>query len=168
MELIEAIMSRTSAARLREPGPSAAHLEVMLAAADRAPDHGRLKPWRVQVLDQAARIRLGEAALAARRRRDPQAPEDALRMEREKYLRSPCLVVVGCVIRRDQPKVPEVEQLLAAGAAVQNLCLAAHALGYGAMWKTGPAAYEPEVKQAVGLAPQDHLVAILHLGTRDN
>ncbi|MDE2305035.1 MAG: nitroreductase family protein, partial [Gammaproteobacteria bacterium] len=84
------------------------------------------------------------------------------------YLRSPCLVVVGCVIRRDQPKVPEVEQLLAAGAAVQNLCLAAHALGYGAMWKTGPAAYEPEVKQAVGLAPQDHLVAILHLGTRDH
>ena len=67
---------------------------------------------------------------------------------------------------RDNPKVPEIEQMLAAGAAVQNLWLAAHALGYGVMWKTGPAAYDAAVKAAVGLQPEDHIVAIMHLGTR--
>ena len=67
---------------------------------------------------------------------------------------------------REHAKVPEIEQISAAAAAAQNLFLAAHALGYGVMWKTGPAAYDPGVKDAVGLQPQDHIVAIMHLGTR--
>jgi len=86
--------------------------------------------------------------------------------ERDKIWRSPTVLVVGCVVVRDHPKVPEIEQVLSAGAAVQNMFLAAHDLGYGVMWKTGPAAYEPGVKRAVGLAQEDHIVAILHLGTR--
>jgi nitroreductase len=70
------------------------------------------------------------------------------------------------VVTPNHPKVPEVEQLLASGAAAQNLFLAAHALGYGVMWKTGPAAYDAGVKASVGLTPADHIVGIMHLGTR--
>ncbi len=62
--------------------------------------------------------------------------------------------------------MPEIAPISAAAAAAQNLFLAAHALGYGVMWKTGPAAYDAAVKDAVGLQPQDHIVAIMHLGTR--
>ena len=51
------------------------------------------------------------------------------------------------------------------GAAVQNLLLAAHALGYGAVWKTGPAAYDPHVKTAMGLRADDHIIAMVHIGT---
>ena len=68
-------------------------------------------------------------------------------------------------VRRDLPKVPEIEQVIAAGAAVENLLLAAVDLGIGAMWKTGPAAYSARVKTAVGLASDDHIVAIIHLGS---
>ena len=118
VETIETIMTRASAARLTAPGPTPEHLATILAAADRAPDHGRLKPWRLIVPDGPARQRFAEAVVEARRRRDPAADPEALQKEREKFLRSPVLMIVGCVVRRDHPKVPELEQILAAGAAV--------------------------------------------------
>jgi len=168
MELLDGLISRTSAGRLAAPGPTPEQLSRMLEAAARAPDHGRLRPWRLIVLDDARRSAFAAAAIAGRRQRAPVPTEEQLRIEGEKIWRSPTIVVVGCVIDRVQTKVPEVEQLLAAGAAAQNLMLAAHGLGLGAMWKTGPAAYDPGVRQAVGLAPEDHIIAIMHLGTRVN
>jgi nitroreductase len=92
--------------------------------------------------------------------------DEQLAAEREKIDRSPTIVVVGCAVNREQSKIPEMEQFAAVSAAVQNLFLSAHDLGYGVMWKTGAAAYDPHVKAAVGLKPDDHIVAILHLGTR--
>ena len=166
MELIDAITTRASAARLTAPGPTPEHLAVLLDAANHAPDHGRMRPWRVIVLDGERRAGFAAAAVEARRRRAPPPTAEQLLAEREKFMRSPAMLVVGCVVRRDQQKVPEIEQVLAAGAATQNLILAAHALGYGAMWKTGPAAYEAAVKASVGLRADDHIVAIVHLGTR--
>jgi len=166
MELIEAILTRTSSGRLSLPGPTPEHLALIVKAASHAPDHGRLKPWRVIALDPAARRTFEDAVVEARRRRLPVPTAEQLEIERAKISRSPTLVVVGCVVTPDHPKVPAVEQLLAAGAAAQNLFLAAHALGYGVMWKTGPAAYETGVKAAVGLGADDHIVGIMHLGTR--
>ncbi len=77
--------------------------------------------------------------------------DEQVELEREKIRRSPCIVIVGCAVKRDFAKVPEIEQVIAAGAAAQNLFLAAHALGYGVMWKTGAAAYDAGVKAVVGL-----------------
>jgi nitroreductase len=150
---------------LAAPGPSPADLERILAAAERAPDHGRMKPWQLLVLDDAARHRFAGAAAEAKRRRSSSMSEEQLAAEREKMLRSPTLVVVGCVVR-ENPKVPEIEQVIAAGAAAENLFLAAHDLGYGVMWKTGAAAYDPDVKALLGLKATDHIVGIMHLGTR--
>jgi nitroreductase len=166
MELFDAISTRASAARLAEPGPTPEHLLRILEAATHAPDHGRLKPWRLIVLHQAARHQFADAVVAARRSRLPEPTEEQLELEREKLWRSPTLVVVGCALVRDNPKVPEVEQVLSVGAAAQNMFLAAHALGYGVMWKTGPAAYDDRVKRSVGLQAHDHIVAIMHFGTR--
>jgi nitroreductase len=166
MELFDAIDSRSSAARLTEPGPSAAHLERLLEAAAHAPDHGRLKPWRLIEVNGAAREPFASAAANAKRLRVPTLTDEQVQLERQKIMQSPCIVVVGCAVKKDNPKVPEIEQVIAAGAAAQNLFLAAHALGYGVMWKTGAAAYDSQVKSAVGLGADDHIVAILHLGTR--
>ncbi len=166
MELFEALNSRTSAGKLAPPGPTPEELARMLDAAARAPDHGRLKPWRLIVLDDRLRKAFSEAAVAARRARPPEATEEQLRIEGEKIWRSPLVVIVGCVVDQHHAKVPEVEQVIAAGAAAQNLMLAGHALGYGVMWKTGPAAYDAGVKKAVGLSPADHIIAVMHFGTR--
>jgi nitroreductase len=165
MDLLTAIETRSSAARLAAPGPTAEDLKRILAAAERAPDHGRMKPWRLVVLDGSGRERFAAAAAEAKRRRTESMNDEQLAAERDKQLRSPTLVVVGCAVR-DNPKVPEIEQVIAAGAAAQNLFLAAHDLGYGVMWKTGAAAYDADVKALVGLKAADHIVGIMHLGTR--
>ena len=165
MDLLTAIETRSSAARLAAPGPTASDLARILAAAARAPDHGRMKPWHLIVLEGADREPFAAAAVEAKRRRIASMSGEQLAAEREKVLRSPTLVVVGCTVR-ENPKVPEIEQVIAAGAAAQNLFLAAFDLGYGVMWKTGAAAYDPDVKAVVGLKTADHIVGIMHLGTR--
>jgi len=166
MELFDAIETRSSAGRLTEPGPSTEEIERLLQAATRAPDHGRIKPWRFFVLGAADREAFATAAALAKRARTPAMTEEQVAAEREKILRSPTLIVAGCAVERTQVKVPEIEQVIAVGAAVENLFLAAHGLGYGVMWKTGAAAYDAGVKAVVGLRPDDHIVAILHVGTR--
>jgi nitroreductase len=165
MELFSAVETRTSAARLAEPGPSPEELDRLLQAAGRAPDHGRLKPWRFIVLTDTLREAFTAAAAEAKLARLPMTPEQ-LAAEREKMNRSPTIVVIGCAVNRTQTKIPEIEQVIAVGAAAQNLFLAAHDMGYGVMWKTGAAAYDPAVKATVGLRPDDHIVAIMHLGAR--
>jgi nitroreductase len=165
MELLTAIETRASAGRLTTPGPSPEDLARILAAAARAPDHGRMKPWHLRVLEGSDREAFAAAAAQAKRRRTASMSDEQLAAEREKMLRSPTLIVVGCTVR-ENPKVPEIEQVIAAGAAAENLFLAAHDLGYGVMWKTGAAAYDPDVKAVVGLRATDHIVGIMHVGTR--
>jgi nitroreductase len=138
---------------------------LILHAASRAPDHGRLKPWKLIVLEGSNREPFAAAAAQAKRRRTPALTDEQVAADRDKILRSPTLIVAGCSVRA-HPKVPEIEQVIATGAAVENLFLAAHGLGYGVMWKTGAAAYDPEVKSTLGLDPADHIVGIIHLGTR--
>lgn len=163
MDLLEGIQSRTSPLKLSAPAPSAAHLEQIVRAATRAPDHGRLRPWRFAVFEGAAREKLGDAMANCLRSRVPNSPQEHLDAERGKAMRAPTIVVVGAKISKG--KIPEIEQVNAVSAGVQNMLLAAHALGYGAMWKTGAAAYDPGVKALVGLAPEDHIVALVYLGT---
>lgn len=166
MELFAAVQTRSSAARLAQPGPSPQDLDRLLQAAARAPDHGRLKPWRFIILKDAMREAFTAAAAEAKRARLPDMTPEQCAVEREKMNRSPTIVIVGCAVNREQSKMPEIEQVVAVGAAAQNLFLAAHDLGYGVMWKTGAAAYDAAVKAVVGLRPDDHIVAIMHLGTR--
>lgn len=164
MDLFTAIDTRASAVKLSEPAPTTEHLQRIIDAGARAPDHGKLSPWRFVVLGNHARQQLGEIMAQGLLARDPDADDEQLQRERNKVGRAPCIVAVAAHITHPH-KVPASEQIHAAVAAVQNMFLAAHALGYGAMWKTGPAVYSPQAKQLLGLNEQDHIVALLYLGT---
>lgn len=164
MDAIDAILGRRSAKTLAEPAPDQGSLELLLECACRAPDHGRLRPWRFIVIRGTARERLGELMAEQLRRKQPAASAEALQRERQKPLRAPLIVVVAAV-RNAAAKIPPVEQILAAGAAAQNMMLAAPALGFGAMWKTGDAAYDDTIKVALGLEAGDAIVGFLYLGT---
>lgn len=161
--MIEGIVSRTSALKLTTPGPSREHIEQIIRAGTRAPDHGRLRPWRFVVLEGEARKQLGTAMANILRTKMPDAAQAQLDGQAAKPLRAPTIIAIGAKISKG--KIPEIEQLAAVAAAIQNMFLAAHALGYGAMWKTGAAAYDAGVKQLLGLAPEDHIVGFLYLGT---
>jgi len=100
---------------------------------------------------------------AALREKTPDADAEALARESSKAWRSPLLIVVSAAIQV-HPKVPEVEQLVAVGAAIQNLWLAAETLGLGVAWKTGSHAYHSGVKAALGLAPDEHIIGFVHVG----
>lgn len=167
MEALDAILSRRSvpARQLVEPAPSDAELAEVFAAAVTAPDHGAIRPWRFAVIRGAALERLADLFGEATRRRDPSAVEEVIEEARKKALRSPLVIAVWAEIREDHPKVPPIEQIVSAGAAVQNMLLALHAKGYGAIQLTGPNAHDPFVKAAFGLQPKDELVGFVYVGT---
>lgn len=164
MDAIEALTTRVSAGPLTDPGPDDHALRQILAAAMRAPDHGRLRPWRFAIVRGDARAQLGQLMASTVRKRMPDIPDAQLERERMKPMRAPMIIVVGCRID-SHSKIPATEQVISAGAAAQNIMLAAHALGFGCAWKTGDAAYDPDVKAAFGLEPTDMIVAFMYLGT---
>lgn len=165
MELLSAIETRTTALKLKDPAPTRAQVEQLIKAATRAPDHGRLRPWRFIVLQGQGRAILGDAMAQLLRELVPDADAERVETERGKSLLTPLIIVVAAKITKT--RVPDVEQIWAVSAAVQNMLLVAHSMGLGAMWKTGPGAHNAGVKQALGLAPEDHIVAFLHLGAID-
>jgi len=164
MDALELLHTRASAVKLQEPGPGADHLDAIFRSAVRAPDHGRRRPWRFLVIANAHRERFGDVMAELLKADKPDTPPDMLQKEREKALRAPLIIVTVARIKADD-KIPEVEQLLSAAAAAQNIMLAAHALGYGAMWKTGDAAYDVRMKRALGLEAGDSIVGFIYIGT---
>jgi nitroreductase len=164
MDSIELLRSRYSASKLGAPGPSAEAVEAMLEAAARAPDHGRLHPWRLILIEGDARRSLGKILAESLARRNPLAGEQVLAREREKALRAPLIIVVATRCDRSG-KTPIVEQIVSAGCAAHSLMLAAFAQGLGAFWRTGEAAYDEAVKGALGVGSDDLIIGFIYVGT---
>ncbi|WP_407315783.1 nitroreductase family protein [Pseudomonas sp. nanlin1] len=164
MEALDALLQRVSVGRLVDPAPTVAQREVMFQAALRAPDHGQLRPWRFLTVEGEARAQLGELLAEAVRRKSPDADQAAIDKALGMPLRAPLLVVVIARLQA-HPKVPESEQLLAAGCAAHGILLAAYAQGVGAVWRTGELSYAPVVAQGLGLEAGEQIIGFLYLGT---
>jgi nitroreductase len=161
---IAILLSRASIKGLGEPGPGDAELRTIFEAAARAPDHGKLRPWRFFVVRGDARRRLSDLFVAGVKRREPGATEAQVEKEREKPLRAPVTIAVVAKIVAGH-KIPEIEQTLSAGAAAMNILNAVHALGFAAKWVTGANCYDPEFKRDFGLDGTDQLIGFIHVGT---
>jgi nitroreductase len=163
MDVFEAISGRQSVSKVQQTPVPQDVVEKLLKAAVQAPNHHRVRPWRFFVLEGEARERLGEAMAQGLLKRQPESPVEMLGIERKRPLRAPLLVAVAVDLPAD-PKVVLEENICAAAAAVQNLLLAAHALGLGAMWRTGPAATDPQVKAFFGLSSETPLIGFIYVG----
>lgn len=147
---------------LTGPGPDRATLERLLTAALRVPDHGKLEPWRLIVIEGAARIRLADLA-QARGAALGLAPERVAKTVAA--LRDPPVTVAVIAVPRPTDKVPEWEQVLSAGAACLSLVNAALAQGLGAVWLTGFCAYDPDFgREGLGLTAGERVAGFIHIG----
>jgi nitroreductase len=149
---------------LGEPGPGQAEIETLLTIAARVPDHGKLAPWRFVLIEGEARHRLGDTLATLFQADQPDADAEKVATERARFAQAPLVVAV---VSRAVPhvKIPDWEQVLSAGAVCMNLLNASSALGYGAAWLTGWAAYDRRVLDALGLAPDERIAGFIHIGT---
>jgi nitroreductase len=152
-------------AMMSEPGPTPAELEQILTIAARVPDHKALAPWRFIVFEGDARLRFGEVLAKTLLAEEKEPPSEVrLDTERARFARTPTVVaVISRVV--ENPGAPEWEQILSAGAATYNLCLAANAMGFGTNWVTGWYSFSPGIAKALGLAAHERVAGFVHIGT---
>lgn len=166
--LIGWINSRRSMGNLDMPAPTRAQIEAAIECAATAPDHKKLNPWRFIVTQGEARHKLGQALLEAAQAKAEQEGEVLSEKDLEKTqnmpLRAPLIITVVTKIQ-DHYKVPPFEQILSAGAAVQNLILALKAQGFSTVWRTGLLCNEPAVKAYFEVGSDDYVTAFVYTGT---
>lgn len=167
-QVINWIKSRRSIGNLTIPAPSQSQIEAAIECAMTAPDHKKLQPWRFIVTEGSKRHDLGRALLAAaaaKAEREGTELDEATANKTSKMpLRAPMIISVVTRIQYHE-KVPQFEQLLSAGAAVQNLILALKAQGFNTVWRTGPLANEPAVKSYFNVGAEDYVTAMVYVGS---
>jgi len=155
------VSKRMSNPFLQAPPPKLDDVEYMIQAANRAPDHGNLSPYRFIVVNTEHLEQLGKLFLKA-------SPNDLSALQSEKILnmpkRAPMVIIsIACFI--EHPKTPKSEQLITAGLAVHQLCLAAKELGFDSMWRTGALAYNQDLYSLLNLAQDEEITGFIYLGT---
>lgn len=167
MDTIDLLLTRRSvvAKDMGEPGPDDATLDKILGAGIRVPDHGKLGPWRIQVLRKAGQKALGDVLAQIYAADNPGAEERLVEAERQRPQRAPILLAVTARIDPHHPKIPVMEQQLSGGALCQNILVAAHASGFVAQWLTEWPAFHPEVRKALGHAPETEIIGFIYIGT---
>ena len=149
---------------LTAPVPDRAALTAILTAALRVPDHGKLEPWRLIVLERAALARLADLVTTLGIGGDAEGVAKA-----RGHLGTSSLAVVVVASPKESPKIPVIEQTLSAGALCVGIVNAAHAAGWGACWLTGAPAHDRAfMDQGLGLAPPEWVAGIVHIGTIGN
>lgn len=175
--VLAAIRERRSQGKVAAERPPREAIEEILEAATWAPNHRLTEPWRFVVLAGEARRAFGEVLAEGQRREAPTAigggdaetvaaaaaAATSAAKAATKPLRAPVVIAVA-VEPATGPKIVESEEVAAGAAAVQNMLLAAHALGLATIWRTGAPTYDPAVKAFFGLAPTAHLLGFVYVG----
>jgi nitroreductase len=166
MEIFEAIHGRLTTSKVKPDALPREVVEKLLSAGAQAPNHYKARPWRFVVLTGDGRKKLGDVMAASFLDRNPATPPEGLDKTRALPLRAPVVIAIGA----DKPadtKIIEIENVSSASAAAQNILLAAHAQGLGAIWRTGEWARDSKVKEFLGFAEDQHIVGFIYVGYPD-
>jgi len=177
MTAIELLLQRQSCPYLTSPAPSVPDLDNILSAGMRVPDHGCLQPWHFTVIQDKGLARLSDLFVEAvnleidsdtsKNSDTAKAASDLdkkLTKTKKMPFRAPMVIVISTKYQKHE-KVPKTEQLIAAGCATHAMQMAAFALGYGAVWRTGAFAYNTHVAAGLNIGSGNDVVGYLYVGT---
>lgn len=151
--------------RLGNPGPSDSQKNQILLAANAAPDHGRMVPWRFIEISETSRKSLGEVFAQCLLERDQSASLIQLQEAREKALRGPLLLLAIANYVDDANEVSKEEKLVSLGCAIQNILLSAYALGFGSGLSSGKALQSPRFRSLFHLTDHEDPICFITIGT---
>ncbi len=162
---VEFFLERRSrpAKTLTGPAPNQDELKILLTAAARMPDHGKLEPWRFIIFEDKAMKRLVKLI---------KSRGEQLGKEPEKILKTITALQTGATMvavvfsPKESKKIPEVEQILSAGAVCLSLLNVALASGWGANWLTDWIATDSTfLNQGLNLTSKEFVAGYIHIGT---
>lgn len=162
MDALELLLNRRSASRLTAPAPAGEVLDHIIHAGMRAPDHGALQPWRFVLIENEGLVRFSQ--LLQKAVQQDGADETVLEKAKQAPFRAPLIITVIAHVT-ENAKVPNWEQVVSAGCAVQAMQMAALAQGFNGIWRTGSWTHHPVVRQGFACREQDEIVGFLYLGT---
>ena len=152
--------------RLVAPGLGDAQLQALLSLAAAAPDHDQIGPWRFVLVPAESRHLLAQAFGAALQERDPGATAEELSKATEKAYRAPTLLIAIVRLGGDAaPEIPALERAVSFGAAIQNILLGVHALGFGAGLTSGKAMASRQMRELCELSEHEQAVCCINIGT---
>lgn len=168
IDFAEALISsrqNISPKRLVEPAPRSDQMESIFRAAAAAPDHGLIRPWRFVLVPQNRRTELAEVFALSLIDRDPGATLEQIESAREKAHRAPCLFMVIARLGASEPPIPALERMVSVGAAVQNMLLCAHSMGFGSGLTSGQALQSPRMRNLFSLMEGEEAVCCVNMGS---
>ncbi|WP_338333052.1 nitroreductase [Acetobacter sp. LMG 32666] len=161
MTPMDMLLSRASTDRLQAPAPTPEQLTDILATAMRAPDHGRVQPWRYVVIEGADRPALAERIVASMARVEPDAPAAKIEKRRSRFATMPMIIALGMRLHPEH-KIPLWEQEMCVAAGAMNILNALHATGFGGVWVSGALVDDAALAADLGVA---RLAGFLFVGT---
>lgn len=143
-------------------------VKELMELAHWAPTHGRTEPWQFHVYTGAA---LHQFGLDHGNLYWTNTPEEtrmqATKEKLENNIKNVSHLIVSVMKRGNNEKIPQLEEIAAASAAIQNMLLGATALGIASFWNTGGMTLKPAMKQHLGLGEQDMVLGLIFLGYTD-
>ena len=143
-------------------------LENIINVGIRVPDHGALNPWKIIVIKDEVRNKLGIEVLEPEFKKvNPEANEQEVSYERNRFLRASVVIaVISSPVAH--PKIPKWEMQLSAGAVCQNILIAAQSLNYAAQWITEWYSYNEKMLAALGGdVMNDKIAGFIYIGKKD-
>ena len=165
MDALHALQNRVSVNLLDGPPATKAQLDNIFKAGLRACDHKNLRPWKFLVIEGDAREKFGDLMVETKEAQlvEQECAEEEKAKLRTKPFRAPTIIAVVADIKQHD-KVPEIEQLLSAGAAAQMMMTAAYAQNLGAIWRSGSLMFENRMKKGLGLSKTQQIVGFIYIG----
>ena len=139
-------------------------IKQALVNATWAPTHGRTEPWYFIVYTGDGIRSLSDFQAEAYKQQSGEKFTEAKYLKlKQNYLKASHVIAI-CLKRDPSTKIPEIEEVAAVAASVQNLALTLHAYGYGGYWTTGGVTYYESAKPFFNLGTNDKLMGFYLTG----